>query len=225
MFSAGLSARNDAIDGAAELDDIDAQLDEILATRGLGREHLVRMRCSVADARDLAAVAAWWEAWGDRRPPLVVWVGSQAHPDRRLSVDAIASSDPPDRVTAVDAGWHRYPADWTVSARAGGVAFTAAAAGGRGVGEATRQLSSAIAPFGLAIADVAKVEGVIDDWRLYPRFRDEYARAMPMPYPTRSLTQGDPRERDAHVQLAWIAVSGGRSRSTFLVPPDRVVVS
>lgn len=223
LFSAGLSAGPGAVGCTEELSDLSTQIDAILAESGLSRENVLRLRWSLTDARDLATLDGWLEGWGGSRPAIIALVGSAAGAGRRLSVDFVASSERPERVDEREAAWTAHGSHATAATFAGGVAFTSASAvtgtTGLGVEGIVERLGAAVAPFGLEVADVAKVEGVLDDWRLYSAFRREYAQTMSRPYPTRSLTQGGPSHAGAHVQLSWIAISGAAEEATLLASP------
>lgn len=222
LFSATISAPRAADTSAAELADISAQINILLAESGLARANLLRLRVWVEDARDVLTVGAWLDEWRGPRPAVVVAVSLPARSGQRLAADFIACSDPVERVSAADAHWDAHNSMDTVVACARGVAFTAAASDPgplAGLGKTVERLQAAIDRAGFSMGDVAKVEGVIDDWRAYPEFRREYSRSMADPYPARSLTQAGPRQHGAHVQLSLIAITGGCDQAILLVPP------
>jgi enamine deaminase RidA (YjgF/YER057c/UK114 family) len=225
LYSAGLAARRDESSWKGELADISGQIDAILGECGLSRKHVLRVRLTVTDARDVEPISQWWDAGRGPRPAAIVSVAPPARPGRRVTADFIACSEAPVRVSAREAGWTGENPLATVATYAKGVAFTAASpgevlAGELGVAGIAERLEAAIEPLGLTADDVLKVEGLLDDWRLYGGFRREYTQAMSDPYPTRSLTQGVPWKAGAHTQLSWIAVKGAHSATTLLVPPQ-----
>jgi enamine deaminase RidA (YjgF/YER057c/UK114 family) len=216
LFSGTISAAADCVTCDEELTSIGAQIDELLSQYELKRDNLLRMRLSLRDARDLDAVESWLDGWRNAHPPVVAAVTGSRQVGRRIAADVIAARELPERVSARAAGWGDGDRR-TVAAAACGVLFTAATAGrgvGRelGVGGIAERAAAAAEALGATLDDTLKVEGTIEDWRLYPRFGAEYAAVFSYPYPARSLTQGGSGFRGSSVQLGFvISVDGGAS--------------
>ena len=93
LYLSGQVAENASLDITGQTREVLQRIDELLATQGARREHIVSATIYLRTVGDYAAMNAVWEEWVPvNHTPARATVGAKLiHPDYRVEIQAVAA--------------------------------------------------------------------------------------------------------------------------------------
>jgi enamine deaminase RidA (YjgF/YER057c/UK114 family) len=93
LYLSGQVAENASLDITGQTREVLKRIDELLATQGARREHIVSVTIYLRTAGDYAAMNAVWEEWVPAgHTPARATVGAKlTHPEYRIEIQAVAA--------------------------------------------------------------------------------------------------------------------------------------
>ena len=93
LYLSGQVAENASLDVTGQTREVLQRIDELLATQGARREHIVSATIYLRTVGDYAAMNAVWEEWVPvNHTPARATVGAKLiHPDYRVEIQAVAA--------------------------------------------------------------------------------------------------------------------------------------
>ena len=93
LYLSGQVAENASLDITGQTREVLQRIDELLATQGARREHIVSATIYLRTVGDYAAMNAVWEEWVpvDHTPARATVGAKLIHPDYRVEIQAVAA--------------------------------------------------------------------------------------------------------------------------------------